>query len=166
MPGGAKLGHKQEAAVAALLSSPSLEEAARKCSVSLRTLKNWLRRPEFRAAYTEAQRQLLERTIAGLVPVGGKAVQRLEHNLTCGNPAAENRADELILSYALKGVELLDHAEQIAELRRRMEELKSGEQGRGTGAGEAEGRTGPDDGGPQPPPGGGGAGGQPRGLPD
>src|SRR5262249_49909333 len=124
MPGGTKLGHKQEAAVAALLSSPSLEEAARKCNVSLRTLKNWLRRPEFRAAYSEAQRQLLERTIAGLVPVGGKAVQRLEHNLTCGNPAAENRAAELALAFMFKGLELVHLAAEVARLREQVEGAK------------------------------------------
>src|SRR5947208_2259065 len=53
---GAKLPRKQEAAIAALLQSRSVEEAAQVVQVSANTLRRWMELTEFRTAYLQARR--------------------------------------------------------------------------------------------------------------
>ena len=53
---GAKFGRKKEEAIAALLTQPSIEQAARVAGVGPKTLLRWLKLPEFQAAYREARR--------------------------------------------------------------------------------------------------------------
>jgi hypothetical protein len=132
MPGGMKRNHRWEAALAALLSEKTLAEAAAKAAISERTLKGWLRESDFRAAYAEARREVLERTVARLLAVTGKAVEALERNLTAERPADQLRAAALTLEHAVRGVEVLDLAEQVEEVRRSIEGLKT------HGAGDAE----------------------------
>jgi hypothetical protein len=50
---GAKFGRKQEEAIAALLTSRNVEEAAKLVKIAPRTLLRWLKVPEFEAAYRE-----------------------------------------------------------------------------------------------------------------
>ena len=50
------LGAKKEAAILALLSSRSVEDAARASDVPVRTLYRWLKEPDFCGAYREAKR--------------------------------------------------------------------------------------------------------------
>lgn len=44
---GAKIGRKQEEAIAALLTQRNIEEAARAAGIGTRTLIRWLKLPEF-----------------------------------------------------------------------------------------------------------------------
>jgi hypothetical protein len=128
MPGhGEKLTRRQELAIAALLSEPTVEAAAAKAKVSHATLKNWLRLPAFLAAYAKVRQQVLERSVARLLAASGKAIATLERNLECGNPSAENRAAELILTHAQRGVDTLDLARQIEDLRWEIEARKHGD---------------------------------------
>jgi len=60
---GAKLPHKQEEAVAALLSQRNIEDAARVARVGTRTLLRWMKVPEFQAAYREARRAAFSQAI-------------------------------------------------------------------------------------------------------
>jgi hypothetical protein len=48
---GEKLSRKKELALAALLVSPPLPEAATKVGVHERTLFRWLKNPDFKTAY-------------------------------------------------------------------------------------------------------------------
>jgi hypothetical protein len=128
MPGhGEKQGRKQEAAIAALLAEPTVEAAAAKIGVAHGTLKRWLLQPKFAAAYGRARQEILERTVIGLLAVSGQAVETLKKNLTCGVAAAENRAAELILGHATKGVEMLHLVREVEDLKREMEAMKNGD---------------------------------------
>jgi len=53
---GEKFGRKKEEAIIALLSQPSVEQAARAASMGPRTLLGWLQMPEFKATYHRARR--------------------------------------------------------------------------------------------------------------
>ena len=48
---GTKFGRKKEAAIAALLSQRSIDEAARAIEVAPNTLLRWMKEPDFRVAY-------------------------------------------------------------------------------------------------------------------
>ena len=121
---GEKMTRKQEQAIAALLSEPTIIAAAAKAGVTDRALKNWLALPEFAAAYREARMEVLRHVIGRLSAPDGKAADTLERNLACGNAGAENGAARLILDHAVGGVELLDIVERVTELEKRLGEKK------------------------------------------
>jgi hypothetical protein len=105
---GQKLGRKQEAVIAALLTEPNHADAARKAGVAEATLYRWLNMAEFQAAYRAARRQVVEAAVGRLQQAAGQAVDTLVKNLTCGVYAAENRAAVAILEQGAKAVEILD----------------------------------------------------------
>jgi hypothetical protein len=107
---GQKLGRKQEAAIAALLSQRTIEDAARVAGVGTRTLFRWLEVPEFREAYLQARRQTFGQGSARLQQATGAAVSVLLTLMLDGNaPAATRaRAAHSVLDLAAKSLELED----------------------------------------------------------
>ncbi len=61
---GAKFDRRKEATIAALLNTRSHEEAARTAGISLKTLKRWLRVPEFIEEYRRARWEVAEQGYA------------------------------------------------------------------------------------------------------
>jgi hypothetical protein len=120
MPGGCKLSQKGEVAIAALLNSKSIEEAAQTVGVHERTLKHWLTKPAFRKAYRTARRQLVEVALSRLQSVLGKAVATLEDLLDASHPGVRLGAAKAILEQCNKAVELDDLAEQLDQLKRQI----------------------------------------------
>src|SRR5579863_5841956 len=72
-----KLGRKKEATILALLSSRSVEEAARAAGVTPRTLYRWQKEPAFNAAYREAKRGAFSQSIARMHQMSIAAVTTL-----------------------------------------------------------------------------------------
>src|SRR6202140_889544 len=60
---GSKWVRKKAEAIAALLSQPNVEEAARVAGISAQTLYRGMKMPEFEAAYSEARQALRSRKI-------------------------------------------------------------------------------------------------------
>lgn len=117
---GEKMTRKQEAAVAALLSEPTVEAAAARAGVSYRSLKRWLATDqEFLAAYRDARREVVEQAIALTQRASAAAVACLFQNMKCGTPAAEISAAKEILARAIGGVELIDLLQRVEALERR-----------------------------------------------
>lgn len=113
---GEKLTRTAEAAIAALLTEPTVEAAAAKAGIAAATLRRWLQRPEFLAAYRAARRRVVESAIARLQAAAEKAVAALERNLTGRRASNQIRAAVAILDRAVRGVELLDLAERVEAL--------------------------------------------------
>lgn len=113
---GEKLSRKQEQAVAALLSAPTIKEAARSAGVSEVTLWRWLQLSEFAAAYRAARRQVVERAVSELQAAAGAAVETLKRNLHCEQANVEIRAAQIIIEQSVKGVELIELQERIERL--------------------------------------------------
>lgn len=110
------LTRNQEKAVLALISNDTLKEAAEACGLSEVTLWRYLQDEGFAKAYRTARRQAVEQAIARLQGLMSEAVDALSRNLNCENPAAENRAAQLVIEQAIKGVELMDLQERIERL--------------------------------------------------
>jgi len=125
MIGGSKLRRKQEALIAALLTEPTQAAAAAKASVGEATMQRWLHLPEFQAAYRQARRSLVESAIGRLQQGAQKAVETLERNLTCGQPATEVRAAMGFLDHAVQAVELMDLVTRVEELERLVSQKQS-----------------------------------------
>jgi hypothetical protein len=113
---GGKRLRQEDAAIAALLSEPTIEAAARKAGVGERTLLRWLAEPAFKAQYRAARRSVVESAVGRLQQAATQAVDALVKNLTCGIPAVEVGAAKSVLDQALKAVELVDLAERIEAL--------------------------------------------------
>lgn len=113
---GQKQDRREELALAALLSESTIALAAKKAGISESTLLRWLATPEFRARHREARRQVVEHAITAAQQTTTEAVVALRRNLTCGSPAGEIAAAKAVLDFAVKGIELIDLAERVAQL--------------------------------------------------
>jgi hypothetical protein len=124
---GDKQSRKKEQAIAALLSSPTIASAAKAVGVSERTIRNWLKDPEFAAAYRRARQQVVEVTIGRIQQLTAPAAHTMEELLEEGSPAERLRVASMVMTYALKGLETADTQARLEEMERRIAELAPGE---------------------------------------
>src|SRR5690349_24716940 len=61
-----QLSTKQQNAIAALLTEPTLKQAAEKAGCGLRTLHTWLDEPAFSKAYATARRAAVQQAVSRL----------------------------------------------------------------------------------------------------
>ena len=109
------LNDRQRRAIEALLTERTIQAAAARAEIGERTLRRWLDDPAFRAAYTDASRQLLAEAVGRLRAVAGEAVETLRAALSDGLTSNRIRAATVLLDIAVK-VEVDDLAQRVAEL--------------------------------------------------
>ena len=127
-----KIGRKGQQAIAALLSEPTHEEAARKAGISLAALQRWLNDPAFKEAHRQARQQAFDGAVFKLESASGQAVSKLVQRLNSAKEGDEIRAAALLLDRAFRAKELLDHEGRIAELETIIAELQANAQHRKT----------------------------------
>lgn len=115
-----KLTSNQTKALAALLEQPTLEKAAEKAGVNVKTLYRWIRQAEFREALQQAEATAIETLSRRVLGMGEDAVTALGDVLK--NPAqagAGNKrmAASEIITRLFQWQELLSMQEQLSELR-------------------------------------------------
>jgi hypothetical protein len=103
-----KISARQEKLIAHLLTERTIEQACDKAKVAVTTYWRWMQNQNFLREYRKTRRGVLENTIARLQSLTFSAIDTLEKNLNCENPAIENRAAQIIIEQSLKGLELLD----------------------------------------------------------
>jgi transposase-like protein len=115
---GTKFGRKKEEAIAALLTQRNIEEAARSIGVAPNTLLNWLKLPEFEAAYREARKAAYRQAVARLQQgTSAAATTLLKTLIDPGTPASVKvRAAEAIFNHAAKAIEIEDIDARVAAL--------------------------------------------------
>jgi len=126
---GGRRPQREEQAIAALLSEPTIAAAATKAGIGESTLLRWMAEPDFKARYRAARRSLVEGAIGRLQQAATMAVDALTRNLTCGIPAVEVGAAKSVLDQAVKAVELVDLAERVEALEQAAEAAAEREQG-------------------------------------
>lgn len=124
---GSKFSHKKEQAVAALLSSRSVEEAAKSVELNPNTLLRWLELPEFRKAYLKARREAVSQAVARLQSASGAASLTVLKLMTDPNVpgAVRLRAAECVFTHAIKGIEIEDIEARLSDLERAAETSKA-----------------------------------------
>jgi len=107
---GAKLGRKQEEAIAALLTQRNIDEAAQAAGIGTRTLLRWLKLSEFKAAYRQARREAFGQAIARLQQAtSAAATTLLKTMIDSSTPASVKvRAADSIFDHAAKAIEIED----------------------------------------------------------
>ena len=120
---GAKFGRKKEDAIVALLTTRTVEEAARVVGVSTKTLLRWMKEPEFDTAYRAAKRAAFGQSIARLHYLSSAAVTTLgKVMLEAGTPPATRvRAADSILDHTTKAIEIEGLEARLTELGRAAE---------------------------------------------
>jgi hypothetical protein len=115
---GAKFERKADEAIAALLTRPSIEDAARGVGVSEKTIRRWLQDPQFNARYLQARRDSVRQASARMQQATGAAGTIILRLMTDPNvpPAVRLRAAECVFDHAIKGVELDDIEARVAVL--------------------------------------------------
>ena len=115
---GAKFGRKKEEAIAALLTSRNVDEAAKSIGVSTQTLVRWLKLPEFKTEYRDARRSAFGQSIARLQQASSIAVSVLVKTMV--DPTAPHstrvRAADSVLDHAKKAIELEDIDVRVSAL--------------------------------------------------
>lgn len=145
---GEKLSRRMEDAIAALLTVTTVKAAAKKVGVAERTLRTWMKRPDFERCYRQARLQVMRQAITGLLSTTAPAVRALKRLLQSKHDPTVARAALGLIAQAVQALELQDLAQELDDLRLRMEEL---EHERGTATGSRAGPTAPpgeEDGGP------------------
>lgn len=114
----AKFSQKMEQAIAALLSTRTIEDAARAAGIGTNTLRRWIRLPEFEAAYREARAALLSQAISRLQEASGAAATTVLKIMLCpyAPAGARLRAAEIVLEQATKASSMEDLDVRLANL--------------------------------------------------
>ena len=115
---GEKLSRKQDQAVAALLSRPTIKAAAEATGVGEVTLWRWLQKEKFQAAYRESRRQVVSHSVGLLQQASSDAVAALRTIVLDGDAPASSRvsAPRTVLEIAVKAVELESMTARVAAL--------------------------------------------------
>ena len=124
---GSKFGRKKEAAILALLTHRSLEEAARAAGIGINTLRRWMELAEFDAEYRKARRAAFWQSIARLQQASSAATATLLKIMVDPNAPASCRlrAADSVLDHATHGIEVEDIEVRVAELERLADTSKS-----------------------------------------
>ncbi|MHB2018692.1 MAG: hypothetical protein ACYCW6_17225 [Candidatus Xenobia bacterium] len=103
-----KAERRYDLAIAALLTEPSLRDAATKAGVSERTLFRWQQTPLFRERFAAARRETVRQAIAKLQAISSKAVETLEAVMDDPEAPATAKvaAAKEILGTSIKAVEM------------------------------------------------------------
>ena len=114
--------HK-ERALAALLTSDTQAEAAKKCGLSERTLRLYLDDPEFYTEYQQRRHQMVidaTKKLQGYMQAAVETLKELTDNKETP-PGIRASAARALLEYGLKYTDVTDLAERITALEKQAE---------------------------------------------
>jgi hypothetical protein len=126
------LSARQEAAIVALLDEPTLQRAATKSKIGVRTIKRWLDEdPKFIAAYRKARRIAFTQAISMCQRYAPNAVNILARVMADPQtpPNVKVTATSQVLKFGREGMELDDLAARVEVIEQQM---KSAEQAKGS----------------------------------
>lgn len=108
----------QERAIHALITKPTVVEAAAAVGVNRKTIQRWLRDPEFSTEYKKQRRRLVDEAVRELQGAAKQAVKKLIGimNDESAHNSTRVRAAGMILDYTFKGTEFLDLEQRVESL--------------------------------------------------
>lgn len=111
---------KDELILSALISNPTVRQAAAACGVSETQIYARLRSPAFKKKYDDARRELLQQSTAYIQGIVSEAIQKMRDVMNDPDAAQQVQlnAAEAITRNSLKLTEQTDVLTQLAELRK------------------------------------------------
>jgi hypothetical protein len=101
-----KLTFKQKRAIIAILTEPSLEAAAKRVGVHVKTLVLWRRNPAFQRVLEEHSQQMFEAAMTSLMRKMESAQETLCENLEAEKASDRIKAAVAILKFAVQAYEI------------------------------------------------------------
>jgi len=126
------LSRRHEGVIVALLSNPTIKDAATAANVSESTVWRLMQREDFQKKYKEAQDTALNGALGSLQGAATEAIDSLRKNLHCGTPAAEVGAAKAILDFTFKVREQFDLENRIKQLEATIKAREDAKRRRGT----------------------------------
>ncbi len=113
-----RLSRKQEKAILALVSSKTVEDAAKVSGIGRTTLFKWLQNDAFQDAYRRARTKIVQQAIAKMQNASGLAVSVLEEIMSDKEalPSTRVNAAKAVLETSLKAVEIEDILRRIERI--------------------------------------------------
>ena len=123
---GQKLSRKKESTIAALISLPTICDAAKSVGVGEKTLFRWLQLPEFQEAYRKARREIVKQAVAQIQGALSEAVKTLSDIMKDSKAPASARvtAARSIIDTAIKAVEIEDLESRLSALEEHIKDRK------------------------------------------
>jgi hypothetical protein len=120
---GSQYDRKKEAAISALLTQRSIEDAARSIDVAYSTLRRWMRIPDFDAAYRQARHDVMFQSIARLQQNSGAATTTVLKIMVdpAAPPACRLKAAHDVFEIGLRGIEVEDTQARVSALERKVD---------------------------------------------
>jgi hypothetical protein len=115
MAGSARFSRAQTLALAALLSSRTVVEAATAAGVNERTIRRWLATEAFSTAYRAAARTVAREATTAVLAAQSEAVEVVRAALADPNPTVRLRAAGQLLDLGVRFAED-DMADRLAQL--------------------------------------------------
>jgi hypothetical protein len=124
---GEKLSRKQEALISALLTTPTLADAAHTAGIGEVTAWRWLKDATFQATYRDARRAVVQHAIAQVQRATGEAVETLRSVMQDAEAPASARvsAARVVLETAVKAVEVEDLEARITAIEAQGQPLRA-----------------------------------------
>ncbi len=120
-----KFSPKKEKALLSLLEGANVSEAAAKVGVHERTIRRWLKEPEFQKRLNQTRLDLYSEALESLRDASSKAVKRLSELLDSGSEKTALKAAELIINFSLKINLEQEHERRLEELEEALERKNS-----------------------------------------
>ena len=112
----------RESAIAALVTSPSIKDAASACGIAEKTMHSWLNEPDFALKLREAQEEVTRQAISRVLLSIGRSIDTLEEVMQdiTNNASPRVAAARTLLEYGFKVYELQTIQQRLDALERRM----------------------------------------------
>ena len=112
------MSQKQVRAISALITAPTIADAAWQADVSTRTIDRWLTQRSFQAELRLARSRVFCHAFGHLQQVASRAVAALDRVMHDNNasPASRVSAARAALRFACHGIEIADFEERLAAL--------------------------------------------------
>lgn len=116
------LTYKQNRAILALLSEPTVKAAAAAAKIAEVTIHRWLNDPTFSAALKETRSRVFESTLTALQSASGVAVETLREVMEdkTAQPAARVSAAKTVLEISVRARDIIETEERLRLLEARL----------------------------------------------
>jgi hypothetical protein len=114
-----------DALVLAIATGHSLPAAAKRAGVGTTTAYRRMQEPSFQQQVKEARNGILGQAVGRLSEAGLEAVETLRKAMKSKDEGARIRASLGVLHHLVRGVEMVEMAQQLADLRREIDELRA-----------------------------------------
>jgi hypothetical protein len=111
-----KFTPRQMQVLPVLLTSPSIEEAARRSEISAKQIHEWMKDPEFYQTLKTMQHALFRDSLSCLKAGTQKAVHTLLALMDEDDPRIRLLASEKVISQTFKAVEILELEERVSKV--------------------------------------------------